>query len=238
VASGATRRLPPGATHARPVARASACAGLVSYPCPPAAVLRTASVLPAAQSRGQEDGASGDRHRLVPRVSSAPPAIVLPSARLRGWEDRQRASARWQEGMCDFGRNATPAAGCDARQACRARVGVRGSRQLPVPSCRRAAHGVCPPSRASARPGGRCFWGPSSPCSARRLGTPRDRPPSRACARPGGRCFRGPSSPCSARRLGTPRDRPPVRATARMGGRSYRTSDGRGGMRLWRSGLA
>ena len=78
--------------------------------------------------------------------------------------------------MGGSGREATPPAGCDARQACHARVGVRGSRQLPMPSCRRAAHGVCPPSRACARPGGRGCWGPSSPFSCRlRLPPPRDR---------------------------------------------------------------
>ncbi len=70
---GAKRRPPPGATHARRVTRASAYAGLVSYPCPPAAVLRTASVLPAAHARGQEDGAVGDRRRLFRAGSASPP---------------------------------------------------------------------------------------------------------------------------------------------------------------------
>ena len=42
----------------------------------------------------------------------SPPATVLPSAPRRGWEDRQRASARWQEGMGGSRRAAPPAAGC------------------------------------------------------------------------------------------------------------------------------
>ena len=65
---------------------------------------RTASVLPAALPRGQEDGASRGRRRLF-----------------------------------------------------------RSGSRLPR---------VCPPSRAAARPGGRCCWGPSAPrCSRNRIQT-------------------------------------------------------------------
>jgi hypothetical protein len=87
---------------------------------------RTASVLPAALSRGQEDGAFVGRASVPSRTSRfrvtrdcgsaerrrSSLATVLPSAPRRGWEDRQRASARWQEGMGSSRRAAPPAAGC------------------------------------------------------------------------------------------------------------------------------
>jgi hypothetical protein len=84
------------------------------------------SVLPAALPRGQEDGAfvgrapfssRSSRRRVTRGCGSverrrSPPATVLPSARRRGWEDRQRAPARWQEGVGGSRRTAPPAAGC------------------------------------------------------------------------------------------------------------------------------
>jgi hypothetical protein len=62
---------------------------------------------------------------------------VLPSARRRGWEDSQRASACWQEGMGGLGRDATPAAGW--ARAGRARRGLLACAGLSSRACPPAA---------------------------------------------------------------------------------------------------
>ena len=85
------------------------------------------------------------------------------------------------DSMGGLGRVATPAAGC-------ARCGGRASRVRRRAQVSRATHallppcwtlGVCPPSLAAARPGGRCF------ARAPALSS-HDRPPVRADARMGG----------------------------------------------------
>jgi hypothetical protein len=135
---------------------------------------RMASVLPAALPRGQEDGAFVGRAPFSSRPSRrrvtrgcggaerrrSPPATVLPSARRRGWEDRQRASARWQEGMGGSRRAAPPAAGCAITDRIAGSAACAGLPSYACPPAAVLAHGVCPPSRAGARPGGRCFCWP------------------------------------------------------------------------------
>jgi hypothetical protein len=87
--------------------------------------------------------------------------IVLPSARMRGWEDSQRAPSR-------AGRRAWVAPGAPrrlrpgARSPAACRAGLASSAGLSSRACPPAAvlaHGVCPPSLAAARPGGRCCPG-------------------------------------------------------------------------------
>jgi hypothetical protein len=96
----------------RVVAGSSPSAGLPSHRCPPAAVLVARRL--SSQPRFARPGG---RCLCLRRDNSDPPrrpyrlTTVLPSARKRGWEDRQRARARCQEGLGSSRRASTPAAG-------------------------------------------------------------------------------------------------------------------------------
>jgi hypothetical protein len=230
----------------RRVAGSSASAGLFSHPCPTAAVLAH-GVCPPSRAAARPGG----RCRYPTSRRPCHIAIVLPSARRRGWEDRQRATARWQEGIRGSRRNATPAAGCEVPRRVAGSSASAGLFSHPCPPAAVLAHGVCPPSRAAARPGGRCRYPTSRrPChlaivlpSARRRGwedrqratarwqegirgSGRDATPAAGCDVAGSAASAGLfSHPCAPAAVLTHGVCPPSRATARPGGRCrYPTS--------------
>ena len=149
---GTPRRLPPGARSAmiardRRRPQVSQAAHALLTPC------WAHGVCPPSRAAARPGG----------RCLTGPP--VLPSARRRGWEDRQRAQARWQEGMGSSRRAATPAAGCAVCDDCAGSAPCAGlpSRACPPdavldarrlssqPRCRAAGRTVLMPAVASSR---------------------------------------------------------------------------------------
>jgi hypothetical protein len=143
-AEGATPRLPPGArsptvSRGRLRAQVSSATHALLPPC-----WRTASVLPAALTRGQEDGADIQPRAVLPHRDR-------PPVRAQAWMGGQPARGSALAG--GHGRLKARRHACRrvrGRPPCRGAVCVRRSLQPPMPSCRRAGA-----RRLSSQPRGR-----------------------------------------------------------------------------------
>ena len=132
------------------VAGSPACAGLPSSPCPPAAVLAHGVCPPSRAVRGREDGAfrggghaswsaarrapSAQTRRVDGAVRDRPP--IRATARMGGQPARVSALAGghgWLQARGDACRRVH-----HHHPSHRGIVGVRGSPEFPMPSCRRA----------------------------------------------------------------------------------------------------